>query len=193
MVVLVLAKRRAPRVREGWLPGVVATALLCMAVGGCGGVLSPDLFVVSRTSTTPEASVSLRVNEEGGGHCGRDPAHPGPPRHLSDPQIIEARTIQEGLHDPASHHSSLPAAPGSVLRYYVRDQEGWARFADNSSTSIANAIREVRTHAADLRARAPQVREKLRAEAQEQQLERKAAKQAARSKRAAAAKESADA
>jgi glycosyltransferase involved in cell wall biosynthesis len=39
-----------------------------------------------------------------------------------------------------------------------------ARFADNSSTSIANAIREVRTHAADLRARAPQVREKLRAD-----------------------------
>ena len=103
-----------------------------MAVGGCGGVLSPDLFVVSRTGTTPEASLTMLVNEEGVVHCGRDPAHPGPPRHLSDPQIIEARTIQEGLHDPASHHSSLPAAPGSVLRYYVRDQDGWARFADNS-------------------------------------------------------------
>lgn len=39
-----------------------------------------------------------------------------------------------------------------------------ARFADNSSASIARAIREARDHAAHLRARAPQVREKLRAD-----------------------------
>jgi glycosyltransferase involved in cell wall biosynthesis len=41
---------------------------------------------------------------------------------------------------------------------------GVARFADNSSASIARAIREARDHAADLRAQAPQVREKLRAD-----------------------------
>jgi len=39
-----------------------------------------------------------------------------------------------------------------------------ARFADNSSASIARAIREARDHAVDLRAQAPQVREKLRAD-----------------------------
>jgi hypothetical protein len=69
----------------------------------------------------------MLVNEEGVVHC-----NGGPPRHLSDAQIIEARTIQEDLHDPASRHASLPAAPGSVLGYYVRDQDGFVRFADNS-------------------------------------------------------------
>jgi hypothetical protein len=95
-------------------------------------VLSPDLFVVSRTGSTPGAKLTMLVNEEGVVHCGPDPTHPGPPRHLSDSQIIEARTIQEDLHDPASRHESLPAAPGSVLGYYVRDQDGSVRFADNS-------------------------------------------------------------
>jgi hypothetical protein len=111
------------------------TLLLWAAVGasGCGGVLSPDLFVVSRTGATPGAKLTLLVNEEGVVHCGPDLAHPGSPHRLSDSQIIEARTIQEGLRDPASQHTSLPPAPGSVLRYYVRDQDGFVRFADNSS------------------------------------------------------------
>jgi hypothetical protein len=39
-----------------------------------------------------------------------------------------------------------------------------ARFADNSSASIARAIREARDHAVALRAQAPRVREKLRAD-----------------------------
>jgi hypothetical protein len=95
-------------------------------------VLSPDLFVVSRTGTTPGAKLTMLVNEEGVVHCGPDPAHPGSPHRLGDSQIIEARTIQEDLHDPASQHTSLPPAPGSVLRYYVRDQDGFVRFADNS-------------------------------------------------------------
>ena len=130
-----IPKRLVPRARVGRPVGVILTALLlCVAAGasGCGGVLSPDLFVVSRTGGTPGANLTMLVNEEGVVHCSRDPARPGPPRHLSDSQIIEARTIQEGLHDPASRHSSLPPAPGSVLAYYVRDQDGFVRFADNS-------------------------------------------------------------
>lgn len=74
----------------------------------------------------------MLVNEEGVVHCGPDPKHPGPARHLSDSQIIEARTIQEDLHDPASRHESFAPTPGSVLAYYVRDQDGNVRFADNS-------------------------------------------------------------
>lgn len=113
--------------------GVALTGLLaCAAAGGCGGVLSPDLFVVYRTGSSPAARLTLLVNEEGVVRCNPDPNRRVAAHRLSDPQVIEARTIQEDLHDPASRHESLPAAPGSVLAYYVRDQDGSVRFADNS-------------------------------------------------------------
>jgi hypothetical protein len=108
---------------------VVAAAA---AMVGCGGVLSPDLFIVYRTGNSPGAKLTMLVNEEGVVQCNPDPAHPRAPYHLSDPQVIEARTIQEALKTPASQHQSLPAGPGSVLSYYVRDQDGSVRFADNS-------------------------------------------------------------
>jgi hypothetical protein len=131
-----MPKTRPPRARVGRLPGVVPTALLLfvapgIGASGCGGVLSPDLFVVDRTGSVPGAKLTVLVNEEGVVECNPDRAHPAP-RHLSDSQIIEARAIQEDLHDPASRHESLPPARGSVLSYYVRDQDGFVRFADNS-------------------------------------------------------------
>jgi len=103
---------------------LAAAALLA----GCGGVLAPDLFVVHRSGSAPGAKLTLLVNEEGGVHCNGAPA----PAKLSDPQLIEARTIQEDLHEPASRHLALPARPGSVLGYHVRDQEGTVSFSDNS-------------------------------------------------------------
>jgi hypothetical protein len=107
----------------------IAALLACLTVGayGCGGVLSPDLFLVTRTGNVPGAKLTLLVNEEGGVHCNGGTEH-----RLNDPQIIEARTIQEDLKDPASNHESFPAAPGSVLSYSVRDQDGTVRFSDNS-------------------------------------------------------------
>ena len=59
---------------------------------------------------------------------GRAAAH-----KLSDPQIIKAREIQEDLQKPSSSHLSLPARAGSVLSYYVRDENGSVRFSDNSA------------------------------------------------------------
>jgi len=119
--------RSSPRV-----PVVVGTLLACAGVGasGCGG-LSPDLFIVHRNGNVPGAKLTVLVNEEGAVQCNPNRAHPVI-YHLSDPQIIEARTIQEDLHDPASRNESFPAARGSVLSYYVRDQNGSVRFADNS-------------------------------------------------------------
>jgi hypothetical protein len=105
----------------GLLLGVVLFA------GGCGGVISPDLFIVYRSGSAPGAKLTMLVNEEGVVHC-----NGGPARHLSDPQIIEARTIQENLEEPAAKHESLPAEPGSVLSYYLRDANGTVRFSDNS-------------------------------------------------------------
>lgn len=136
-------KRRSSGIGVGGVSGVggarrrVATALLvvlpaCAAVAvGCGGVLSPDLFVVTREGSTPGAKLALLVNEEGVVRCNPRGAHPSS-HHLSDPEIIEARTIQEDLHDPASRHEAFAPAPGSVLRYRVRDQDGNVSFADNS-------------------------------------------------------------
>jgi hypothetical protein len=110
---------------------VAAIASAALVTTGCGGVLSPDLFIVHRSGATPGAKLTLLVNEEGVVQCNPDPAHPAP-HHLSDPRIIEARVIQEDLKDPASRRESYPAAKGSVLSYYVRDQDGTVAFADNS-------------------------------------------------------------
>jgi hypothetical protein len=112
---------------------LLAGLFLCGAllVGGCGGVLSPDLFIVQRSGSAPGAKLTMLVNEEGVVHCDN-----GPARHLSDPRIIEARTIQEDLEEPAAKHESLPAEPGSVLRYYLRDANGSVRFSDNSAHQV---------------------------------------------------------
>lgn len=111
---------------------LVAWTSAALFGAGCGGVLSPDLFVVYRSGSTPGAKLTLLVNEEGVVHC-----NGGPPHHLSDPQIIEARVIQEDLKDAASRRESFPAAKGSVLSYYVRDQDGAVNFADNAPTQPA--------------------------------------------------------
>jgi hypothetical protein len=104
----------------------LAAAIL---VAGCGGVAAPDLFVVSRTGTTPRARLTLLVNEEGGVTCnGRVAA-----QKLSDPQIVKAREIQEELAKPSSSHLSLAPRRGSVLSYYVRDESGNVHFSDNSA------------------------------------------------------------
>jgi hypothetical protein len=118
------------RARVGHALNALIVALFVWAAalaGGCGGVVSPDLFIVYRTGSSPGAKLTMLVNEEGVVHCNN-----GLPKHLEDAQIIEARTIQEDLEGAASQHESLPAQPGSVLSYYLRDANGSVRFSDNS-------------------------------------------------------------
>lgn len=112
------------------MPALVSfTLVVVIGVAGCGGVAAPDLFVVYRTGSTPQARLTLLVNEEGGVSCnGRAMA-----QKLSDPQIVKAREIQEELLKPSSSHVSLAPRPGSVLSYYVRDESGNVRFSDNSA------------------------------------------------------------
>ncbi len=111
---------------------VVAVLALATLAAGCGGLKAPDLFIVERYGAAPGARLTLLVDEQGGVHC-----NGGPTLNLSDPQLIEARAIQEDLHGPASAHLSLPARPGSVLSYEVRDESGTVRFSDNSSGAPA--------------------------------------------------------
>jgi hypothetical protein len=113
--------------RTAWL-ALCALAAAVLAAGCGGGVTAPDLFVVSRSGSTPHARLTLLVNEEGGVNC-----NGGPTRKLSDPQIVKARAIQEEIHDQASSHLLLPPKPGSVLSYYLRDENGTVRFSDNSA------------------------------------------------------------
>jgi hypothetical protein len=120
------------RSRLAFSPGgalALSGALVGIFFAGCGGVTAPDLFIVYRTGSTPLARLTLLVNEEGGVTCnGRAAA-----QKLSDPQIVKAREIQEDLAKPSSSHVALPPRPGSVLRYFVRDEGGYVRFSDNSA------------------------------------------------------------
>jgi hypothetical protein len=103
---------------------LIATATLA---AGCGGITAPDLFIVQRGGSGAGARLILLVNEEGGVQC-----NGGRTLKLSDPQLVQARAIQEEMQAPLAKHLSLPARAGSVLDYYVRDENGSARFADNS-------------------------------------------------------------
>jgi hypothetical protein len=106
------------------LGGALAAALL---LGGCGGIRAPDLFLVQRTGSVSGASLTLLVNEEGGVRCNGRRA-----LKLHDAQLIEARSIQEDLRDPASKHISLPPGPRPVFSYRVREESGSVSFSDDS-------------------------------------------------------------
>jgi len=96
---------------------------------GCGGIKAPDLFIVERTGTVAGARLTLVVNEEGGVHC--NGSRSGTLK-LSDPQLVEARALQEELQDLASEHATLAPGARSVLSYYVREESGTVRFSDTS-------------------------------------------------------------
>ncbi len=104
----------------------VCVSLAAVVVMGCAGVKAPDLFVVERAG--PGGRLTLLVDEQGGLRC-----NGGRKLTLSDPQLIQARALQEELGTPASEHLSLPPRPGSVFAYHVRDESGSVSFADNSA------------------------------------------------------------
>jgi hypothetical protein len=113
------------RITRWWF----AALCLCATLAGCGGgVRAPDLFIVYRSGTVPGARLSLLVNEEGGLECNSRKAHP-----LSDPELIDARAIQEEIKELAERHLSLRARPGSVFHYYLRDENGTVSFSDDSA------------------------------------------------------------
>jgi hypothetical protein len=105
---------------------------------GCGGgIASPDVFVVQRSGSVPGAALTLVVNDGGTVRCDG-----GAPLAISDAQLVQARGIQEDLKEAASQHLVLPARPGSVLRYHLRDEDGMVDFGDNS-VGQSKAMREL--------------------------------------------------
>jgi hypothetical protein len=109
------------------LAGALPLLALASLAAGCGGIKAPDLFVVQRSGTVAGAGLTLLVNEEGGVHCNGRMA----PK-LSDPQLIEARTIEEDMRDPASKHLHLAPGPAPVFSYSVRQEAGSVSFSDDS-------------------------------------------------------------
>jgi hypothetical protein len=107
----------------------VLLVAVIVLLGGCGGgVKAPDLFIVTRTGSVPGADLTVLVNEEGGVSCNR-----GPTLKLSDSQLVQARAIQEEVHDSAEKQLVLPPAPGLVFSYHLRDENGTVSFSDNSA------------------------------------------------------------
>ena len=91
-------------------PVALPIAVLLTAVflfGGCGGIEAPDLFIVQRTGSGPGAPLTLLVNEEGGVNC-----NGGKTLKLNDPQIVQARVIQEALKDSRGSARHAPGATG---------------------------------------------------------------------------------
>ena len=104
-----------------------------LLIAGCGGIKAPDLFIVQRTGSGPHARLTLLVNEEGGVHCNGIGSRNGVKLKLSDPQLVEARAIQEELEEPSAKHTVLAPGAKSVLSYFVRDEHGYVRFSDDSA------------------------------------------------------------
>ena len=104
-----------------------------LLIAGCGGIKAPDLFIVQRTGSGPHARLTLLVNEEGGVHCNGIGSRNGTKLKLSDPQLVEARAIQEELEEPSAKHTVLAPGAKSVLSYFVRDEHGYVRFSDDSA------------------------------------------------------------
>jgi hypothetical protein len=111
----------------------VGATLAAGALGGCGGIKAPDLFLVQRTGSGPSANLTLLVNEEGGVRCNGVARRNGRALKLGDAQLVQARAIQEDLQEPAADHTALAPGRKAVLSYYVRDENGTVRFADDSA------------------------------------------------------------
>jgi hypothetical protein len=103
--------------------GLASVALLW----GCGGVKAADLFLLKRTGPPGHPGLTLLVNEEGLLRC-----NGGRAVRLSDAQLVQARTLQEDLHDAAAARLKLAPEPGSVFAYSVRTESGTVTFSDNS-------------------------------------------------------------
>lgn len=112
---------------------MIGAVTAAIAFSGCGGVKASDLFIVYRSGATPQAKLTLLVDEEGGVTCN---GHAGASK-LEDAQIVKAREIQEELEKPSSSHLLLAPRAGSVFSYYVRDESGSVHFSDNSAAQPA--------------------------------------------------------
>lgn len=101
--------------------------VVCLVASGCGGVKAADLFLLTRTGSSPHAHLTLEVNEEGGVRC-----NGGPVLKIGDHELVIARATQEELKEQAETKLTLAPQPHSVFSYEFKDENGTVRFSDNS-------------------------------------------------------------
>jgi hypothetical protein len=107
--------------RRSLLLAVAAAA----ALSGCGNREAPDLFVLTRTGSVPDANLRLRVSDDGLVRC-----NGGPRKRIADPLLLDAREIVRELNPIAPRR--LPPGPRSILRYRLRLEDGTVSFSDSS-------------------------------------------------------------
>lgn len=114
--------------------GAIAVGVAGLGLAGCGGGPSADLFLVTRAGTIPGAQLTLRVTSDGRVSCNRKALV-----RITSRDLIDAREAKRQLEGdkpedvgPADRRLSLPAGPGSILRYEVRAEAGTVRWADTS-------------------------------------------------------------
>ncbi|HKG39925.1 MAG TPA: hypothetical protein VKB25_13125 [Conexibacter sp.] len=95
-----------------------------LTLAGCGAAY-PDLFLLTRSGSLPGARLTLLVNDGGTVTCNGGEEHQLPPRLL-----LDARRVATDLMEEAHDDLTLPAPPGSVLRYRLRTEEGTVTFSD---------------------------------------------------------------
>lgn len=99
------------------------------ALAGCGAEY-PDLFVLYRSGSLPDARLTLLVNDGGTVSC-----NGGEPLQLPARRLLDARDIARDLTEEARADLTFPAPRGSLLRYRLRTQDGTVTFSD------VNAVR----------------------------------------------------
>jgi hypothetical protein len=143
-----MRRRRRPSARAAaTASAAVAIAAVAVAAGGCGADY-PDLFVLTRSGSIPGAKLTLLVNDGGTVRCNGAKAV-----RLPDPQLLSARDIATRLADDADRGLVLPAAPGSVLRFRLRSQDGTVTFSDTDAArrpELGKAVAFARTVARDV-------------------------------------------
>jgi hypothetical protein len=96
-----------------------------VALAGCGAQPA-DLFLVKRTGSGRNATLTMRVQDDGYVYCD------GRRHQLSSRQLLDARALARDLAPQAQLHVALPPGPRSILSYNVELQAGRVAFSDTS-------------------------------------------------------------
>jgi hypothetical protein len=107
-------------------PVAVALAAGCLATGGCLGVQSSDLFLLTRTGAGPR--LTLLVNDGGTVRCNGGAAKP-----LPDKLLLQARDLASRLDTDAKNRLHLPRTSNTVASYTVKLKDGTISFPDTAA------------------------------------------------------------
>ncbi len=119
------------------LAAAVVLAFAGAVLGACGG-RSPDLLLVERTGSIPAARLTLLVADGGTVRCNGGADH-----RITEPQLLQARTIVRELEEDSSRDRRFAAGPGSILRYRLRMETGSVEFSDTSPSAQGGAFSQV--------------------------------------------------